>query len=815
MKTGDVPRMALDNLRRPTVDLSGVIQGQGALGKASQMPNLPMGLNDGAYEALGHVGTAIARAGSVVGAVQQEKQDAIDKIAGYETAQAWHAKQDEFAAWREGEGALRPETWVNKWDELTADFNPIPEHAQLSPRGRQMLELETGAIRNGYRTGLEKNSTKEIFHQAGQALQHQAGIAYEMGDAKTGDAFVKQGEGKYFPDWRAEELRRDGAEKVKQLETDKQVAEVKGEALASPRLWLERNQEAPADPVKYEAWRHGQSAARASVGAQTQAASDDIADAFASRDVGTLTDQDVEKLSGGRLSQASLESHKELLHKLQTANWKAENFSEDGVAKNYAALIEEADKFKGTRGDPKSDDAYSRLMTKIKTLLPEGLRGEVSEPINRKYTGVGAPQAPAPVKDLVNDTLQSWYKDQRFGVTKKMVPDPSGESVYSADKQAMVPKMKEVEDPKGRDSARVILGKAQIYMDKWLKATPDATPEAAKAEMLKASGAALLPRDVDALLRKPVSATAAPTIDWNAVKNRVAPPTSANETVGYPVVSSDAAPTEIRDYLNANPKVAGMAWGGGENGSGADEPRSVIVNESNQYMKDPVRRSGLIMIEAARHKMSEIGYSPTFEITQEQQKWRKELGGAYAKNDDAFRKTIVSRLIVGDDVPSATKTQKAEAEKIRKLLPRAPSKETVGSESEALRRGATQDLGSLAPGANPNNPLLPPVAIDYGPTDAPGMLKSGNVNLADRPQVKNADGSISTVRSMSFEEDGVEILVPTVSDDGKILSEREAVNLYHKTGKFLGKFKSAKAATAYAQKLHEEQAKFYGIPFRE
>jgi hypothetical protein len=82
-----------------------------------------------------------------------------------------------------------------------------------------------------------------------------------------------------------------------------------------------------------------------------------------------------------------------------------------------------------------------------------------------------------------------------------------------------------------------------------------------------------------------------------------------------------------------------------------------------------------------------------------------------------------------------------------------------------------------------------------------GMLERGNINLENRPVVRNPDGSISTERSISIGDKGQEVLIPTIID-GKAVSPEEAMNYYRATGEHLGKFKDVPSADRVASWIH-------------
>lgn len=134
------------------------------------------------------------------------------------------------------------------------------------------------------------------------------------------------------------------------------------------------------------------------------------------------------------------------------------------------------------------------------------------------------------------------------------------------------------------------------------------------------------------------------------------------------------------------------------------------------------------------------------------------------------------------------------------LLPTAGASPAPAAASSLLPRAGTS--GGELVGKQPTN------AMSGASELLPGLRQIGNTNLANRPVLRNPDGSRSTESSASFGTDKGETLLPTVIN-GKRLTNDQALNAYQQSGKHMGIFDTPENADNYASGLeavHEKEA---------
>jgi hypothetical protein len=161
----------------------------------------------------------------------------------------------------------------------------------------------------------------------------------------------------------------------------------------------------------------------------------------------------------------------------------------------------------------------------------------------------------------------------------------------------------------------------------------------------------------------------------------------------------------------------------------------------------------------------------------------------------------------------------------------------IGSVPDAIRQQVLGQLRGQQPAPQVQPPLLPQqqasaqpngaavlpglpgmfqqglAAGAYANPGASGQVEPGNIDVSAIRPVRNPDGSVSTVRSIGVNVDGKEVLIPTVVN-GRVVSNEEAIGEYMRTGKHLGKFGTPAAASAYAERLHQnEAARIQPMPF--
>lgn len=144
--------------------------------------------------------------------------------------------------------------------------------------------------------------------------------------------------------------------------------------------------------------------------------------------------------------------------------------------------------------------------------------------------------------------------------------------------------------------------------------------------------------------------------------------------------------------------------------------------------------------------------------------------------------------------------------------------------SDPLARAFNEKTGWRDPGMQALYELAERVQAqnnrkNFASNDPIGRMGAGNIDLYNRPQYRQPDGSLSTVNSISIGTDEGEVLIPTIGRDAKgnpvQWTDDEAIENFFRTGEYLGKFKTPEEADRYAEMLHNQQEAYYGADGRQ
>ena len=305
---------------------------------------------------------------------------------------------------------------------------------------------------------------------------------------------------------------------------------------------------------------------------------------------------------------------------------------------------------------------------------------------------------------------------------------------------------------------------------------------------------------------------------------------------GYPELGTsvdDAAFKQLQDHVKSQQSRLGLISQhvGSVQTPDWNDPQSV-QNSGEQWVRavNGARAGGAISeAEAAQYRAMGVNYNPQVEQLR-QQMVRQGLPDAIKQTQylgDVAKNLHESRMAPSQESEAADKaTEAGEALGASHIAAGvapvdssngatpvtvsptsapagAPVKTAAAPTGDQVAAAPTSGAVAAPIAAVPAAPQAPPAKYT-GPPQAPGLVTPGNIDLANRPIVKNADGTTSTVKTATFGIDGGRtVLLPTIVN-GAPVSNADAFKHYEQTGEHMGIFQNEDAAEQYDKALHNQ-----------
>jgi hypothetical protein len=472
--TSDAPSFARDNLRRPTVDLRGVISGLGAVGDEAGKPAYMSNQLAAPYGAIADLGRTIAEAGGAVGALMVKRREAKAKNQSFD-AELELANANQALAEHRVANPTDTESWETARQKTVADLERrIANNDKLLPEVRENLTRKLKMFDAESKAQTFKEASVAEFRQAKSATIAEMERAGEAGDQESWQRSAQEGlqKGWLYPHevqngWQAYQSTQNRKAKEAEAAAEKSyMTSTLAQAAQNPKDWLARYPEAPegVDPMVHLKTRNAVEAMARDGDAYIAST---VGGMIAAGQITVPTEIDALAETTPGFTPDLVAEYKEMLGKYDAR--KAEIAKASRGDEMFVKHWIQAEKinFDAFPDDASKAKAFNKAIVQAKLEVPEDRLGEVTSLLHQKYgardSADSTPGRPESQR-LASRGLANSYRRGEFGALEKYDP------------KAKDGKGDWVPDPVAEQQAMTRMAQAEAQMTDFFKAHPDAGP---------------------------------------------------------------------------------------------------------------------------------------------------------------------------------------------------------------------------------------------------------------------------------------------------------------------------------------------------
>ena len=177
--TQDAPGPVLDRQQRPTQRTGDIDSAIGNLARANSAELVDPNFGSLA-PGLSAIGGAIAQTGSVIGAIALKRAEAITKKQVFDHGETMANSRVDFETQRQG---IDPAEWNAKWEEISTRVeSDIMGAENLTPAAREQLSMQLAGFKGESARGVRLDADKQIFAESKSVHRVESSRAIENQD---------------------------------------------------------------------------------------------------------------------------------------------------------------------------------------------------------------------------------------------------------------------------------------------------------------------------------------------------------------------------------------------------------------------------------------------------------------------------------------------------------------------------------------------------------------------------------------------------------------------------------------------------------